>query len=143
MPGADGWQVSNVNILGTAAHLPALDLFRKAGMKKLREKSVQLTGFLEFLLLEADPESRHFQILTPSDPEQRGCQLSLFFPRHGLEIFNYLSAQGIVTDWRENNLSDTEDRSGVIRIAPTPMYNSYTDVYVFVHQLKAAIREAG
>ncbi len=139
MKGADGWQVSNQNILGTAAHIPALELFEKAGMENLRAKSVQLTGFLEFLLNESDPGHQHYTILTPSVPEQRGCQLSVFFPRKGKEIFDFLAAKGIITDWRENQLSETEQHSGVIRVAPTPMYNRYQDVYEFSRQLNAAI----
>jgi len=138
MSGADGWQVSNVNILGTAAHLPALELFTQAGMANLRTKSIQLTGYLEFLLNGS--EGDHFTILTPAHPEERGCQLSIFFPENGREIFKYLSARGIITDWRENQLSKTHSHSGVIRVAPVPMYNSFQDVYEFAYQLNAAIR---
>lgn len=141
MPGADGWQLSNLNILGTAAHLPALSLFQKAGMENLRTKSILLTGYLEFMLDELDPENAFFTILTPSEPEARGCQLSLFFPRKGQKVFKFLSAKGIVTDWRENQISNTDEHSGVIRIAPTPMYNSFNDVYQFVQQLKNAFAD--
>ncbi len=139
MEGADGWQMSNMNILGTAAHIPALTLFQEAGMENLRSKSLQLTGFLDFLLHSIDPEQTDFQILTPSNPNERGCQLSIFFPKNGKKVFDFLAGKGIVTDWRENQLSATENHSGVIRVAPTPMYNSYLDVYRFSQQLKAAL----
>ncbi len=139
MPGADGWQLSNVNVLGTAAHIPALELFVEAGMSGLRQKSLQLTGYLEFLLKQADPGGQQFRILTPANPEERGCQLSVFFPSNGRNVFDHLAKMGIVTDWRENQLAETKERSGVIRVAPTPMYNTFSDVYHLYQELKKAL----
>ena len=79
MPGVDGWQLSNHPILLSAAHMAALDIIHEAGMKNLRKKSEQLTGYLEYLLNAADPEHEFVDFLTPRDKQQRGCQLSLFY----------------------------------------------------------------
>lgn len=120
MRGAAGWQLSNAQIFSFAAHKASLDLFEEAGMPALREKSLRLTAFLEFILEELNAEGYHYHILTPRDPAQRGCQLSLFTGPNGRQLFDYLSAHGVVCDWREPN---------VIRLAPVPMYNSFEDVW--------------
>ncbi|WP_323758386.1 kynureninase [Roseivirga sp.] len=127
MPGADGWQLSNVNVISTASHLAALELFDEVGIEKLRKKSLQLTGYLEFLIKDIAGDSGIFEIITPSDPEQRGCQLSIFFHKDGRRLFDALAAAGVIADWREPN---------VIRIAPVPLYNRFEDVYQFAHLLK-------
>jgi len=127
MPGADGWQLSNGNVISTAAHLAALELFDEVGIEKLRKKSLQLTGYLEFLIKDIAGDSGIFEIITPSDPEQRGCQLSIFFHKDGRRLFDALAAAGVIADWREPN---------VIRIAPVPLYNRFEDVYQFAHLLK-------
>tara|TARA_R110000796_G_scaffold252584_1_gene388209 strand:- start:102703 stop:103971 length:1269 start_codon:yes stop_codon:yes gene_type:complete len=127
MPGADGWQLSNVNVISTASHLAALELFDEVGIEKLRKKSLKLTGYLEFLIKDIAGDSGIFEIITPSDPEQRGCQLSIFFHKDGRRLFDALAAAGVIADWREPN---------VIRIAPVPLYNRYEDVYQFAHLLK-------
>ena len=131
-PGADGWQVSNANILPLAAQRASLDMFAEAGMEALRQKSLRLTGYLEFLIQEVSSQENRLQIITPSDPQQRGCQLSLFVEKNGRELFDKISKAGVVADWREPN---------VIRVAPTPMYNSFTDVFRFAALLKEAIQE--
>lgn len=130
-PGADGWQLSNANILPLAAQRASLEIFSEAGMEALRHKSIKLTGYLEYLINEevSSPENR-LQIITPSDPQQRGCQLSLFVEKNGRELFERISKAGVVADWREPN---------VIRVAPTPLYNSFTDVFRFAGLLKEAI----
>ena len=127
MPGADGWQLSNVNVISTASHLAALELFDEVGIEKLRKKSLKLTGYLEFLIKDIAGDSGIFEIITPSDPEQRGCQLSIFFHKDGRRLFDALAAAGVIADWREPN---------VIRIAPVPLYNRFEDVYQFAHLLK-------
>ncbi|WP_339700470.1 kynureninase [uncultured Roseivirga sp.] len=127
MPGADGWQLSNVNVISTASHLAALELFDEVGIEKLRKKSLKLTGYLEFLIKDIAGDSGIFEIITPSDPEQRGCQLSIFFHKDGRRLFDALAAAGVIADWREPN---------VIRIAPVPLYNRFEDVYQFAHILK-------
>ncbi len=128
MQGADGWQLSNVNVLSTAAHWAALEVHDMAGMENLRAKSIFLTGYLEFILNQIN--NNDFEVITPTDPEQRGCQLSLLFNTRGKEVFEELTAQGVVVDWREPN---------VIRLAPVPLYNSYSDVYQFGKLLEKAL----
>ena len=134
MSGADGWQLSNGNIISTAAHLASLEIFNSAGMPALRKKSIQLTGYLEFIIKELSGSSGLFEIITPSDPSDRGAQLSIFFHQHGKALFDHLIAHGVIGDWREPN---------VIRIAPTPLYNSYQDVYQFGQILSEAIKNQG
>ena len=138
MPGADGWQLSNVNILTSAALLAALDVFADVGMDALRQKSIALTGYFEFLINKVNEQNdANIQIITPPDPEQRGCQLSLILGDNGRPIFDTLTMAGVIVDWREPNLA--EDQDGVIRAAPTPLYNTFTDVYKLVETLQQAI----
>jgi kynureninase len=132
MYGVDGWQLSNGNILPMAAHKAALDMFLEAGMPALREKSIKLTGFLEFLLNELNQEQQIVEIITPKDPQARGCQLSLFTLQSGRQLFEKISQAGVIADWREPN---------VIRIAPTPMYNTFEEVYDFVEILRKSQQE--
>lgn len=123
MEGAEGWQLSNAPVLGMAAHWASLELFDEVGMDRLREKSDLLTGYLEFLLDELSAKYKdtcHFEIITPRDKTKRGCQLSILLHGQGKELFNFISDEGVVADWREPN---------VIRVAPVPMYNSFEDVY--------------
>lgn len=133
-PGADGWQLSNANILPLAVQRASLEMFSEAGMGALRQKSIRLTAYLEYLIREeVSSKGNRLQIITPSDPQQRGCQLSLFVEKNGRELFEKISSAGVVADWREPN---------VIRVAPTPLYNSFTDVYRFAGLLKEAIQQA-
>ncbi|MBS1584745.1 MAG: kynureninase [Bacteroidetes bacterium] len=118
--GVAGWQMSNAPVFNMVAHNASLDLFDKANIKVLREKSVKLTAYLEYLLKQI--KHLPFEIITPSEPERRGCQLSLLFAERGREVFEQLTANGVVADWREPN---------VVRIAPVPLYNTYEDVYRF------------
>ncbi|GAB3989955.1 kynureninase [Spirosoma daeguense] len=115
-PGADGWQVSTPNILALALHRAAISITSEAGITNLRQKSELLTGFLEYILT---PFSA-IRIVTPSDPNQRGCQLSLLVQQNGKALFQYLTEQGIVGDWREPDC---------IRLAPTPLYNTFEEVW--------------
>ncbi|WP_121667118.1 kynureninase [Mesonia aquimarina] len=125
IPGAEGWQLSNPPILSMAAIRASLDLFDEAGFENIRKKSVELTGYLEFLLQEI--EGDQIEIITPRNPEERGCQLSIKVKNANKELFNKLMNAGVIADWREPN---------VIRIAPAPIYNSYEDVYNMVSILK-------
>ena len=122
MPGVDGWQLSNPPILQAAAHLAALKIFEEAGMRRLRKKSEQLTAYLEFVLSVIDPGASVLRLLTPSDPQQRGCQLSIFMKTNGKRIFQEILKAGVIADWREPN---------VIRVAPAPLYNTFAEVYTF------------
>jgi kynureninase len=120
MSGAEGWQLSNPPILSLAAVKASLAIFDQAGIPALREKSIKLTGYLEQLLNLWAGEG--VRIITPSDPKKRGCQLSLVVERKGKDVFELLQKQGFVCDWREPDC---------IRVAPVPLYNSYSDVFKF------------
>jgi kynureninase len=130
MTGVDGWQLSNHPVVHSAVHLAALDVFERSGIIKLRKKSEQLTGYLEFLLKTFDPNGNAFKILTPSNKGERGCQLSIFMNRNGKKIFKALGRQGVFADWRE---------PGVIRVAPVPLYNTFEEVFRFTEILTKAI----
>ncbi len=131
IPGAEGWQLSNPPILSLAAIRASLDVFREAGgMEPLREKSLRLTAYLEWLLQRELGDS--VEILTPADPRRRGCQLSLRVQsnRPGRTVFEKLEASGVTCDWREPD---------VIRVAPVPLYNRYEEVHRFVEILRNAL----
>jgi kynureninase len=130
MEGVDGWQLSNFPIFSGAAHLASLEIFQKAGMKNLRKKSEQLTGYLEALLNLIENKQESFQILTPTDSKQRGCQLSIFMKINGKRVFDQLTRAGIIADWREPN---------VIRVAPVPLYNTFEEVFRFVEVFEKAL----
>ena len=128
--GAEGWQMSNAPIMNMAAHKASLELFKKAGMKNLRKKSVLLTGYLEWLLKsQITSETSQINIITPSNAKERGCQLSLQTKNNGKKIFDKLTQAGVIADWREPD---------VIRIAPVPLYNSFEDVWRFADILRTA-----
>jgi len=125
IPGAEGWQLSNPPILSMAAIKASLELFNEVGMDALRKKSIQLTGYLEYLILEL--KNDRISIITPKDPNQRGCQLSIQVKNADKSLHKKLTAAHVITDWR------TPD---VIRCAPVPFYNSFEDVYKMVELLK-------
>ena len=122
---AEAWQLSNPPILSMAAVRASLDLFDEAGFENILRKSKSLTGYLEFLL--KDLKDNQIKILTPANPDERGCQLSIQFLDSDKTLFDKLSNEGVVADWREPQ---------VIRIAPAPLYNSYQDVFNFVELVK-------
>lgn len=127
--GAEGWQLSNPPVLGLAPLRASLELFDQAGMEALRAKSLQLTGYLEAQVRARLPHVLH--IVTPTEPQRRGCQLSLRVAggrAQGRALFEYLQSVGVLGDWREPD---------VIRISPTPMYNRYRDVLRFVEEVEA------
>lgn len=120
MRGAEGWQLSNAQIFSFAAHKASLDVFEAVGMEALRAKSLQLTGYLEFVLDEVNREKNMFRIITPRAPAARGCQISALTDHRGKALFDYMTENGAIADWREPN---------VIRFAPVPLYNSFEDVW--------------
>lgn len=124
-PGAAGWQISTAQVFNMAALKASLELFKEAGIENLRAKSLRLTAYLEFLLGQT---SLPCEIITPGDPQQRGAQLSLFFPKDGKAIHSRMMESGIICDYRE---------PGVIRLAPAPLYCSYADVLRFHDVLKS------
>ncbi len=123
-PGAAGWQLSNPPILPLATLRASLALFDEAGMDRLRAKSIQLTGYLIHLLQTRVPDD--LAIISPANPAQRGCQISLRTGPEGRRLHRHLSEKGIWCDWREPD---------VIRIAPVPLYNSFSDVHRFAEVL--------
>ena len=132
IPTAESWQVSNAPIFSMAIHKASVDLFAEVGMKKLREKSEVLTSYLEYIIQDVSDSSEgvSFEIITPTNLEERGCQLSILAHGQGKDLFNKISAKGVVADWREPNC---------IRIAPVPMYNSFEDCFNFGAILKESI----
>jgi kynureninase len=126
--GAEGWQLSNPPILPLASLRASMKIFDEVGIDKLRKKSILLTGYLEFLIDELDDE--RVSIITPRSIKNRGAQLSIKTHRNGKNLFNRLTSNGIVCDWREPD---------VIRVAPVPLYNSFADVYKFTEILKKCI----
>lgn len=132
--GADGWQVSNLPILSLAPYLASVEMFAEVGMDKLIAKRNLITSYLEFILHEIDKEleGADFEIITPSNPRERGCQLSVYLHGQGRELFDRLMKNGVITDWREPN---------VIRLAPAPFYCSFEDMYEFGQILKRLILE--
>ncbi len=135
MPGAEGWQMSNAPVFNMAIHRASLDLFKAAGFAALREKSVALTTYLEFILagISREVSGANFEVITPSDPAQRGCQLSVLAHGKGKSLFDALTAKGVIVDWREPN---------VIRMAPVPLYNNFEDIHQFGVLLRECLAEA-
>lgn len=129
IPGAEGWQLSNPPILSMAAIKASLDMFNEVGMEALCKKSERLTGYFEFLLDEMNNEK--IKIITPSNPKERGCQLSIQVKDADKSLHKKLTDAHIITDWREPD---------VIRCAPIPLYNSFEDVYRMVEKLKELLK---
>ena len=131
LSGAEGWQLSNPPIFACAPLLSSLEVFQSAGLSRLRTKSLQLTGFLYRLLEIRCPD---IKIITPSDPMQRGCQLSLRLPMSSAaakHIYDQLIVKGIICDWREPD---------IIRVAPTPLYNTFIEAFTFVEILQDMLK---
>lgn len=129
LPGAEGWQLSNPPIFQLAALRASLEIFDEAGMSNLRAASVELTGHLEKLLRSI--ENDRISIITPSDPAQRGCQLSIRVEDADKSLFDAITARGVIADWREPD---------VIRVAPVPLYNNMDDIEGFAEILKECLK---
>ena len=131
-PGASGYQVSNPSVVDLASLCAALSVFNQTSMADIRKKSVSLTAYLEYLLLDGTSEStRAFRIITPSNPSARGTQLSVLLKPGRLDTLSeMLEEAGIVADKRKPD---------VIRVAPVPLYNTYEDVWNFVQIFRAAL----
>jgi kynureninase len=131
IPGAEGWQISNPPILSTAPLLASLDIFKRADIRRLREKSILLTAFLQQLVEGLLPGL--VDIITPGAADDRGCQLSLRIAKPAREArrcHERLTAAGVIGDWREPD---------ILRLAPTPLYNSFSDVFHAVDMLTRTI----
>ncbi len=138
MEGVDGWQLSNFPVVSGAAQLASLKIFDEAGINNLRKKSILLTAYLEFLLKSIENYDRNFLIITPSDKNERGCQLSLMMKKNarlpdgqGKKVFDKITKAGVIADWREPD---------VIRIAPVPLYNTFEEVFLFSKIFQNALR---
>ena len=127
IPSAEAWQLSNAPILPLATLKASLEIFGEVGMQKLREKSVALTSYLAYLI-QPLIDKGEIQLITPKQADQRGAQLSLFIPERGKERFQKLMEVGVICDWREPN---------VIRLAPSPLYNTFEDVWEAANALQA------
>jgi kynureninase len=125
-PGAAGWQLSNAPVISMAVHKASLDMFDEVGMDALVSKGKKLNHFLEEVVNDAQEKNPKlaFEIITPKD---RGCQLSMLTNENGKSLFEYLTANDVIADWREPN---------VIRLAPVPFYNSFMDIWEFGELLK-------
>lgn len=123
-PGADGWQISCTQVIPMALYHASLQIFKEAGfLKPLRDKSIALTGYLEYIINQVNAllQEQQFKIITPSDPAKRGAQLSIIASKNGKQIFDDLVNNRVLGDWREPN---------VIRLSPIPLYNSFEDIYL-------------
>jgi kynureninase len=103
-------------------------------LEPLRTKSELLTGYLEFIILDINRSNGEelFTIITPKNKEERGCQLSVVCRQNAKAIFNYLTDNGVIGDWREPN---------VIRLSPVPLYNSFKQVFEAGRILAASVQE--
>jgi len=126
IPTAEGWQLSNAPILSMAAHKAALDIVEEAGMARLSAKAKMLSNYLLFVI-DFVNTNHNIEVITPRNEAEKGCQVSMLMKQNGKQIFDELTKQGVIADWREPN---------VIRIAPVPLYNSFEDVWNFGNIIK-------
>ena len=133
MPAAEGWQLSNTPVFGMAVKKASLEIFNEIGIGRLREKSLMLTSWLEYIFNDVVAKFPDLQIkiITPEDPAKRGCQLSIKLTGTDRSLLEALTAKGALVDFREPD---------VIRAAPTPLYNSFEDVFQFGRILSSALR---
>jgi kynureninase len=131
LKGAGAFVMSNPAVLPVVSLLGSLEIFHEAGMDKLVEKSRKLTQYLEDLLVETGLYPDRVKILTPK--EGRGCQLSVQVKNVNVrDVHKAITAKGVICDVREPN---------VLRIAPVPLYNSFSDVFRFVKILQSEISQ--
>ena len=134
IPTAEGWQLSNAPILSMAAHKASLDIFEEAGIENLVTKGQQLSDYLFFILDEINAGSKEklIEVITPRNKNVKGCQVSMLMLQKGKEVFEALKQHGVLADWREPN---------VIRVAPVPLYNTFSDVFTFGEIVKAILNK--
>jgi kynureninase len=126
-PTAEGWQLSCTQVLPMAVHKAALDIFEAAGIENLHAKRKKLTAYLHFILKDIKQNKNAFEIITPASEEERGCQVSILFNENGRKIFDALTQNGVMADWREPNC---------IRVAPVPLYNTFQEIWEFGNIIK-------
>jgi kynureninase len=134
IPTAEGWQVSNTQVLNMATHLASLDMIDKAGFEAIIEKGKLLSAFLLFVLNEINGVSskKVLEIITPQAENEHGCQVSMLVADNSRKLFEFLNKNGVIADWREPN---------VIRVAPAPLYNSFEEVFRFGEIIQAFLNE--
>ncbi|MBL7741297.1 MAG: kynureninase [Chitinophagaceae bacterium] len=133
IPTAEGWQLSNAPVLSMAAHKASLDIFEEAGMSQLHEKRKRLSAYLHYIMndINSRQQEKVIEVITPSDKTERGCQVSMLMLKKGREVFDALTKQGVIADWREPN---------VIRVAPVPLYNTFEDVWQFGNIIETLLK---
>jgi kynureninase len=122
IPTAEGWQLSCTQVLPMTVHKAALDIFEAAGIENLHTKRKKLTAYLHFVLNDIKQNKNAFEIITPAGEEERGCQVSILFNENGRKIFDALTQNGVMADWREPDC---------IRVAPVPLYNTFEEIWKF------------
>ncbi|MFC4262147.1 kynureninase [Ferruginibacter yonginensis] len=130
-PNAEAWQMSTAPMLLLATHKASLNIYKEVGFNNLVAKSQQLSSFMFYVLDTINTDGKYFKIITPTNPNERGCQVSIIVNADAKAVFDKLLPNGIFADWREPN---------VIRVAAVPMYNSFEDIYLFgitLHKLLA------
>ena len=134
IPTAEGWQLSNAPVLSMAAHKAALDIFEEAGMERLHQKRKKLASYLYFILDSVNRQNKEqvIELITPSEENARGCQVSILMLKNGRAVFEAITQQGVLADWREPN---------VIRVAPVPLYNTFEDIYRFGEIMHQTLRQ--
>ena len=137
IPGAPGWQLSNPSVFDCTSVIASLSVFNETSMEAIRAKSLKLTAYLEKLLHEwpmSDHLKKQYRILTSTDPQQRGAQLSVKLAEGLLEpVMEVLEHEGVVVD---------ERRPDVVRVAPAPLYNSFEDVWRFMGAFEKALSQS-
>ena len=128
IPSAEGWQLSNAPVMGMSIYRKSLECFHAVGMQNLIQKRIKMSQYLELAINSFNKSSTTTQlkVITPGSADKRGAQLSIMINNNGKKIFNHLKANGVYVDWREPN---------VMRLAPTPLYNSYEDIARFYNIL--------
>ena len=130
-PSAEAWQMSTAPVMLLAAHKTSLQIFEEVGFEKLLAKSKELSAYLFYVLNEIN-NPKKFDILTPINPDERGCQVSISVKENAKAIFDELLKNEIFADWREPN---------VIRVAAVPLYNTFEDIFYFANVLQKLFQE--
>jgi len=133
IPTAEGWQLSNAPVLSMAVHKASLDIFASAGVDRLHAKRISMSAYMHYILNDIQRQSgeQGMEIITPAEEGARGCQVSLLMKKKGREVFDELTKNGVIADWREPN---------VIRVAPVPLYNTYSDIFQFGKLLHSILK---
>ena len=132
-PSAESWSMSTSPMMLLATHKASLEIFAAAGFDNLITKGKALSAYLFFVLNHINQAEEKFSIITPIDPGERGCQVSLSIHKNAKAVFDRLLPLGIFADWREPN---------VIRVAPVPLYNSFEEIYIFAEILQQILKAA-